>query len=85
MKLLLYPYRFQRIGLPKQEQRSCQSDVNRSPLAKPPPCPHSTGHEVLPLGQSGLAAKLVSLTVDEVAFLIKVIVNRAIHRGEFLQ
>ena len=36
-----------------------------------PPYPRSTsGHEVLPLGQGGRTAKLVSLTVDEMAFLV---------------
>ena len=38
-----------------------------------------SGHKVLPLGQGGRAANLVSLTVDEMTFLIEVIVNGAVH------
>lgn len=35
----------------------------------------NSGHEVLPLGQRGRAAKLVGLPVDEMAFLVEVVVD----------
>ena len=46
-------------------------------LGQTPPCLRSrSAHEVLPLGQGGRAAKLIGLSVDEVAFLGKVVVKR---------
>ncbi len=42
-------------------------------------------HERLPLDQCGRAAKLVGLTVDEMALLGKVVVKRSVYGREFLQ
>ena len=39
----------------------------------------------MPLGQSSRAAGLVSLSVDEVAFEVKVVVDVGVYRGELLQ
>ena len=38
----------------------------------------------LPLGQSGRAAGLVGLSVDEVAFEVEVVVDVGVDRGELL-
>ena len=48
-------------------------------------CDQSSGGKRLPLGQGSRAAGLVSVTIDEVAFLVKVIVKRGMDRDEFLQ
>ena len=43
-----------------------------------------SGHKRLPLDQRGRAAKLVGLSIDEVAFLVEVIMKRGVDRGELL-
>lgn len=43
-----------------------------------------SGHKVLPLGQGGRAASLVSLSVDEVALRVEVVVDVGMYCGEFL-
>jgi hypothetical protein len=35
----------------------------------------NSGHEALPLGQGGRAAELVSFTIDEVTFLVEMVVD----------
>lgn len=60
---------------PNGSKRWCQSDANSSPLGAIRPGRHISGHEVLPLAQGSGATRLVNLTVDEVAFGIKVIVQ----------
>ena len=44
----------------------------------------TSGGERLPLGQRGRASDLVSLTIDEVAFLIEVVVKTGMDRDELL-
>jgi hypothetical protein len=39
----------------------------------------------LPLGQGGRATDLVGFAIDEVAFLVEVVVETGVNRGEFLQ
>ena len=39
----------------------------------------------MPLGQGSRAAKLAGLTIHEMAFLIEVVVDRAVNGGELLQ
>lgn len=49
------------------------------------PFPRSSlRHEVLPLGQGARGAKFVGRAVDEVTFLVKVVVDRAVYLGDFL-
>ena len=44
----------------------------------------TSAHKRLPLGQGGRAAKLIGLTIDEMAFLIKVVVDVRMNLGELL-
>ncbi len=44
----------------------------------------SSGGKRLPLGQGGRAADLVSLAVDEMALLVKMVVHAGVNRSEFL-
>jgi hypothetical protein len=41
--------------------------------------------ERLPLDQSGRASFLVRLSIYEMSFLVEVVVDAAVHRGELLQ
>jgi hypothetical protein len=43
-----------------------------------------SGGKRLPLGQGDRATDLVSLTVDEVAFLVKMVVKTGVDGNEFL-
>ena len=45
----------------------------------------SSGGERLPLGQGGRAAGLVILAIDEVAFVVKMIVDGGVYGNEFLE
>ena len=44
----------------------------------------TSGRNILPLGQRGRATDLVSLTVDEVALLVKMVVETGVDRNELL-
>ena len=61
--------------------------VGRKPLSASQSAPflaYFSDHEVLPPGQCGWAAGLVSPTVDEVAFGIEVVVEGSVNRGELV-
>jgi hypothetical protein len=63
-------------SLAKRLPGCCQSNANSSPLDAACPSPgQASGHEQLPLGQGGRAAGLVGLSIDEVAFVSKVVVD----------
>ena len=49
----------------------CQSDCNQSPVNELSPHGVNSFHERLPLGQASRVAGVVSLAVDEAAFLEK--------------
>lgn len=64
---------------------SCQSNANCSPLTRRALEGLCSAGKQLPFGQGGRTAFAVGLTINEVAFLSKMVVNRSVNRDEFLQ
>jgi hypothetical protein len=52
-------------------------------LRRPFPA-RSSGHEVFPSGQGGRAAELLGRSIDKVAFLVEMVVQRCVDRDELL-
>ena len=66
--------------------RCCQSNGNSSPSRRSSPKPkRGLGHDCAPLGQGGRASLLVEFAADEMAFQIKMVGDRSVDRGEFLE
>ena len=59
--------------------------ATRLRLAHDAPNRGLSGGKRLPLGQGSRAAYFVSLTIDEVSFLVEMVVQRGVDRSEFLQ
>ena len=65
--------------------RCCQSNRNSSPIGGVVALGARPQAMALQLGQCGRAAFLVGLSIDEVAFLVEVVVDVGMDRGELLQ
>src|ERR1022692_3105286 len=65
--------------------RCCQSNRNSSPIGARRAKGPTSGRNILPLGQSGRASDFVSLTIDEVTLLVKMVVKTGMYRDELLQ
>ena len=63
--------------------RCCQTNANRSQLADGD---EVSGHaQPTPLGKSGGAVQLETVSAVEVAFLVEVVMDGGVDGGEFLQ
>ena len=70
--------------LSEQTKKVLSEEAKKVPESARPQ--HSSGRaKVPPLGQSGGSAILECLPVDEGAFRVEVMVDRAVQRGKFLQ
>jgi hypothetical protein len=64
----------------------CQSNPDLSPSRRNDPNPRlALAHDLPPLSQRGGASFSVEVSADEVAFLVEVVVDRAVDGGEFLE